>query len=100
MFGQKSNELAIPPAAVRDRNAVEIGRIWLADGEQHVALRSDVWQDPAAWGLLLVDLAKHVANTYHQSEGRAITETLSRIKAGFDVEWSHATDSPSGEIQK
>ena len=100
MFGSHTNELAVPPSAARDRSAVEIGRIWLVGGDQHVVLRSDVWEDPAAWGLLLVDLAKHVANTYQQSDGRAIQETLSRIKAGFDTEWSHATDTPTGELRE
>ena len=100
MFGQQSNELAIPPQAARDRSAVEIGRIWLAAGDQHVTLRPNVWEDPAAWGLLLADLAKHVANSYQQSEGRDFHETLTRIKAGFDAEWVHATDQPTGELQQ
>lgn len=44
--------------------------------------------------MFLVDLAKHVANSYQQSEGRDFAEVLSRIKAGFDAEWNHATDTP------
>jgi hypothetical protein len=99
MFGNRINELAVPPQAARDRSAVEIARIWLVAGDQHVVLRPDVWEDPAAWGLLLVDLAKHAANTYHQSEGRDIQQTLNRIKGGFDAEWEHATDRPTGELQ-
>jgi hypothetical protein len=45
---------------------------------------------------MLVDLAKHVANAYEQVDGRDRDETLARIKAGFDAEWDHATDEPTG----
>ena len=99
MSDRQSNELPVPSSATHDRSAVEIGRIWFVGGEQHVALRSDVWEDPAAWGLLLVDLAKHVANTYHESAGRDVGATLQRIRAGFDAEWAQATDEPTGGLQ-
>ena len=62
MFGKRS-ELHIPDAAKKDSNAFEILRIWIAGGSQHVSLKTGVWEDPAAWGLMLADLAKHVANT-------------------------------------
>ena len=89
-------ELGIPPAAASDRNSAEIARVWIADGRQHVSLNTRAWKDPAAWGLLLVDLAKHVANAYEQLEGCDRQQTLARIKAGFDAEWDHATDEPTG----
>jgi hypothetical protein len=90
------NELSIPPAAASARQSAEIARVWIADGRQHVTLNAQVWKDPAAWGLFLVDLAKHVANAYEQLEGRDRRETLARIKQGFDDEWGHATDQPTG----
>ncbi len=99
MFGHKVNELHPPPAAEADREAVEIARIWVASGDQHVVLRPDVWEDPAAWGILLVDLARHAARTYHQSEGHDLPKTLSRIKAGFDAEWGTPTDEPTGGLR-
>ncbi len=90
------NELSIPPAAASARESAEIARIWIADGREHVTLHALAWKDPAAWGLLLVDLAKHVANAYEQLEGRDRNQTLARIKDGFDAEWDHATDVPTG----
>lgn len=92
-------ELAIPPAAAADPNAAEIVRIWIADGGQHVTLHPRVWKDPAAWGLMLVDLARHVAIAYEQTEGCDRQETLARIKAGFDAEWDDATDEPMGKVE-
>jgi hypothetical protein len=49
---------------------------------------------------MLVDLAKHVANAYEQQEGRSNSDSLQRIRAGFDAEWSKATDHPAGHIMK
>jgi hypothetical protein len=48
--------------------------------------------------MFLVDLAKHVANAYEQTEGRDYSETLARIRIGFDAEWDAPTDEPSGHI--
>ena len=92
------NELPPPPAANSARDATEILRIWLADGRQHVTIAGPIWKDPAAWGLLLVDLAKHVANVYAQTDGQDPERALARIKLGFDAEWTHETDRPAGYI--
>jgi hypothetical protein len=93
------SELPIPPAASSAQESAEIARVWIADGRQHVTLNAPAWKDPAAWGLLLVDLAKHVANAYAQVEGRDAREVLTRIRKGFDAEWEHATDEPSGSVR-
>jgi hypothetical protein len=92
------NELIVPPSVASNPKAVEMARIWHAEGKQHVSLNAPGWKDSAAWGLLLVDIAKHVANAYAQAEGRDVEETLARIKAGFDAEWNHATDEPTGGL--
>lgn len=94
----KRGELQIPPAASKDKQAIELLRVWAAGGQQHVAIRTEIWEDPAAWGLMLVDLARHVANAYEQSTGAGFEETLRRIREGFDVEWEDPTDTPSGEV--
>jgi hypothetical protein len=93
------NELPIPPAVTSSKKKTfEIARIWAADGKQHVSLATELWQDPASWGLMLVDLARHVANAYEQSEGRDPMEVLARIKDGFDAEWDNPTDTPTGNL--
>lgn len=103
VFGQRATaggaELQRPEAASGDPNSLEVLRVWIVRGDQHVALRTGVWEDPAAWGLLLVDLAKHVANAYEQGGGPDRAEVLKRIKAGLDAEWASPTDEASGRIQ-
>jgi len=101
VFGsnKKKKELSIPPAAMRDPEGVELVRIWAAEGKQHITLTTGVWEDPAAWGLMLVDLARHIASAYAMSEGRSSPEVLRRIRVGFDAEWDTPTDDPTGELQ-
>jgi hypothetical protein len=94
---KKRGELIIPPQAERDRDAQEMARIWVAGGAQHVSLRAGIWEDPFIWGMMLVDLAQHVANAYAQ-DGHNRDEALQRIKAGFDAEWSSPTDTPEGSL--
>lgn len=91
-------ELPIPPAAARAASALEIARVWAADGGQHVSLATGLWPDPAAWGLVLVDLARHAARAYAESGGPDATAVLSRIRQAFDAEWSSPTDEPTGEM--
>jgi hypothetical protein len=94
---KKRGELLIPPIAQRDRDALELARIWAAEGDQHVTLRAGIWEDPFAWGMMLVDLAHHVANSYEQV-GRNREEVLKRLKEGFDAEWASPTDTAKGGL--
>lgn len=92
------HSLLIPPAAESDPNARELLRVWAANGKQHVTLATGLWDDPAAWGIMLVDLAKHVANAYELDGKFSSIDALRRIKAGLKVEWENATDEPFGEL--
>jgi Domain of unknown function (DUF5076) len=86
------DEMVPPPAAIQDAKSFEIARLWVAGGAQHVALRSDVWPDPAAWGIMLADLARHVALAYHQKDNHDVEHTLERVLAGFHTELESPTD--------
>lgn len=57
-----------------------------------------VWDDPAAWGLFLVDVARHAARAYQQLGQRTESEVLDRIRQGFDAEWESPTDNPQGNL--
>ncbi|KRA70367.1 hypothetical protein ASD89_13460 [Caulobacter sp. Root656] len=60
--------LGIPPAAVRDANALELARVWIAEQGLHCSLRVGLYaadgvaRETAAWGIILADLAGHVAD--------------------------------------
>ena len=57
-----------------------------------------MWEDSAAWGILLADLAKHVAKGYHQDKGLNEEEALIKIQEGFAAEFDSPTDTPTGQI--
>ena len=80
-----------PPMAHEDPSAVELNRFWVTpDMATQVSLRT-AFDDPNAWGILLVDLANHVADAYGR-EGDDREAVLSRIKDAFDEEWNNPTD--------
>ncbi|MCB9492594.1 MAG: DUF5076 domain-containing protein [Dehalococcoidia bacterium] len=86
-------ELA-PPAGIHAASrAMELARIWIVDNKQQVSLSGNLWDDPAAWGLMLVDLARHVSKAY-ENQGRDKEEVLGRILRAFDAERGHPTDDP------
>ncbi|HLQ26573.1 MAG TPA: DUF5076 domain-containing protein [Acidiferrobacterales bacterium] len=95
MFGKRKpqNCLDPPPMAEANPEAVEILRVWTAPHSPHQLTLQTAWKDPGAWGLLLVDIARHVAQAYSR-EGHNTETALQRIKELFDAEWSHPTDDP------
>src|SRR5437879_1023579 len=95
----QSDQLQIPDPAKYDPRSFELLRVWVANEGQHVSLRAEVWKDPAAWGVMLCDLMRHIANAYQQDQGLDLATTLQRIKAGLDAELSSPTDRPSGHIR-
>ncbi|AMV40301.1 DUF5076 domain-containing protein [Planctomyces sp. SH-PL62] len=83
-----------PPAHVAlDPRAVEIARVWITSEGQRASLAATLWDDPAAWGLMLVDLARQVAEAYAKEQGVEPEQALARIREGFDAEWDHPTDA-------
>jgi len=92
-----TNYSSLMPAKT-DPKSFELLRVWVANRGQHVSLRADVWKDPAAWGLMLADLARHIANSYQQDAGLDRLKTLRVIKAALEAELKSPTDDPSGHV--
>lgn len=93
------NELAPPPEALTDPNAVEFARIWAAHRQQHVSLRVEQWKhNPGVWGIMLSDLAHHVANAYEQEGVGTREEVLQAIVTVFLAEFAEPTDEPTGTM--
>jgi hypothetical protein len=92
MSTHRLNELPVPPSSQMSEKASEVLRVWInADRNMDVTLRS-AFADPAAWGILLVDIARHVSRAYEQDGEHSMESALNRIRDGFDAEWNHATD--------
>lgn len=70
-----------------------------SDGGQDIIIRHDMWDDPGAWGLVLVDIARHVARAQAQA-GADESEVFSRILELFQAELDNPTDEPTGNIEE
>jgi hypothetical protein len=82
--------LVIPPTAL-EQGGVEVLRAAIVDGGLHISLRR-AFDDPEAWGMLIADIARHVARIY-ATEGKFPEEqTLERIRALFNAEMDSPTD--------
>ena len=94
-----NKHLEPPPASTRDAASFELLRVWIAEQGQHVSLRSGVWEDPFAWGIVLADLARHIALAHQlQNEGADPAAFLTRLLEGFQAEIENPTDEPEGEV--
>jgi hypothetical protein len=85
-------QLPIPEAATDDPKSVEVLRVWVANGEQHVVIRIDAWKDPGAWGIVLADLAKHVSRALDPAAKDKGALALKRIHAMLNAEFGSPTD--------
>jgi hypothetical protein len=94
-----NRELLIPPIAEDDPRAIEVLRVWVAKGGQHVSINPFVWKDPEAWGIVLADLAGHLANAYMQEAGLDRQETLRKITDLLIAELENPTDEARGQVQ-
>jgi hypothetical protein len=93
-MSENQSVLDPPPIAREDPDAVEVLRVWAAPGQPQQVCLSTTWTAPAAWGLLMVDVARHAAQAYAR-EGHDPAVVLAEIREAFDVEWFHPTDSPT-----
>jgi hypothetical protein len=76
------SELPVPPDA-GDPSAMEVLRAWLIAEALHCSLRADVFEDPATWGAVLADVARHVALALQEADGSDPAGTLRTIGETF-----------------
>jgi hypothetical protein len=82
--------LHVPPAAL-EHGGVEVLRAAIVDGGLHVSLRR-AFDDPDAWGILLADIARHVARIYANETAMSEDEVLDHVRAMFESELDTPTD--------
>src|SRR5258708_6927146 len=90
------SELAAPPDAAGDPSAMELLRAWLVGDALHCSLRAAVFEDPASWGEVLADLARHVASAAQDSGGDP-DATLQTILATFVQELTAPQEDSEAE---
>jgi hypothetical protein len=80
---------ATPPVGGPEAGpAVEVLRAWIVGQALHCTLQADAFPDPGTWGMVLADVARHLAAAVAEQHGLAPDDTLRRIRAAFDEDLS------------
>ena len=103
MKSTRKKHLPIPPAAMRDSNSREMIRAWVAQKGLHCSLNVGMWHndgrdEPGAWGILLADVVRHVANALKESKGLSKVETIEKIEESFIRELRRPTSPHKGKF--
>ena len=85
--------LHVPPAAL-EQGGVEVLRAVIIDGGLHVSLRR-AFDEPDVWGMLIADVARHVARIYANETALSEDQALDRVLAIFRAEMDNPTDPGS-----
>ena len=95
-------ERIIPPAAVRDPNSREVLRVWVAEHGLHCSLEVGVYEkngpfpEDKAWGIILADAAKHIADALSKSGLRERSAALAEVRRSFVDELDDPTSQTEG----
>ena len=99
-------ELTIPEGIKDDPNAVEMLRVWIGNRDIQVSMLLGAWEEAAndidereAWGELLADLIRHIANGLTQSHDYNTTASEQKIANALLVHLGHGANTVKGEIK-
>lgn len=96
------NERPIPPAALRDENSVEMLRVWIAERRLHCSMKVGLYQDSMgipeadAWGTILADVTRHLADALESQYGIRKEDSISKITSALLDEISKPTSKTNG----
>ncbi|WP_367346184.1 DUF5076 domain-containing protein [Stenotrophomonas bentonitica] len=86
------NERPIPEAAFHDKDAVEMLRVWVASRGLHCSMKVGMYEESfnvpevQAWGKILADVARHLANALESGYGAEAEASLQAIRDNFNAE--------------
>ncbi|THB78866.1 MAG: DUF5076 domain-containing protein [Desulfobacteraceae bacterium] len=100
-------ELQVPEGIQDDPDAIEMIRVWIANKDIQVSMLLGLWEDAAnididerdAWGELLADLIRHIANGLTQSHEYNREASEIRILHALLSHLGHEGDSIQGDIK-
>src|SRR5258706_3170869 len=98
------NERPIPPAAVRDDNAVEVLRVWIAEKKLHCSIKVGMYRDgmkldeERAWGIILADVTRHICSALQASYGDDPKAVADKIKSSYLSELKQPTSGAQGDF--
>ena len=96
--------LVIPPAPQRADDAVQMLSGWIAENGLHCTLNVGMWHaqgrnEPKAWGVLLADVVRHLANAIETEHGVDSDDVIADIVESFNEELDSPTSEVCGELR-
>jgi hypothetical protein len=91
-------DLTIPSEVEDDPKSQEVLRAWVANGGLVCALGPETWSEAGNWGIVLADVARHVANAVRDLNGTDQARTIEEIRTLFVAELDNPTDTPEGHF--
>ncbi|HEX6119963.1 MAG TPA: DUF5076 domain-containing protein [Dongiaceae bacterium] len=93
-------ECIIPEPALRDQDSVEMIRVWIAEKGLHCTINVGMYEkhrvpEAEAWGMILADVTRHVADALRTRHGTDVAVTVDRIRESYLTE----LDSPTSETK-
>ena len=98
----KLNQRPIPEAALRDKDAVEMLRVWIAEQGLHCSMKVGMIRETTnvpeekAWGKILADVARHLSNALESGYSSSSAESLKSIRDSFNNEIDSPTSTAKG----
>ncbi|MEH0019327.1 MAG: DUF5076 domain-containing protein [Desulfobacter sp.] len=101
------SELPIPEGIKGDPNALEMLRVWIGNKDIQVSMLLGMWEQASdndidereAWGELLADLVRHIANGLTQSHDYNTAASEMRIANAMLTHLGHGANTIQGEIK-
>lgn len=98
------NERPIPEAALLDENSVEMMRVWIANKKLHTSLKVGMYRETTkvpeekAWGRILADAARHIADALEEGYSSNREESLEMIRKAFNSQLDEPSTSVKGDF--
>ena len=95
--------LVVPPAAQQDPDAVQMLSAWIAERGLHCTMNVGMWSasgqnEPKAWGILLADVVRHLANALQEQQGANQESTIEAVVDSFLEELNEPTSQAEGSF--
>ena len=97
MTGAPKEQL-IPPDVAGRGDAVEVLRAFVVDNGLSISFMR-AFDDPAMWGMLLVDIARNAARSFEKEGAISAEAALQAMREMFEAELASPTDTDTGPAQ-
>jgi hypothetical protein len=96
--------LVVPDAALRDADSIEMLRVWIAEERLWCSIKTGFYKrrgdvsEEKAWGVILADTTRHIADALAADFGMDPSETIQLIQESFIAELDKPTSKTEGKF--